>query len=158
MPRLLLTGLVCLSAGCASMTALTDAPTVRVDATSVSGQVAQDRLEFMVPLVITNGTSDLVQYDPCGAVLERQFRGDWRQVWSATCTLQTRPLIDIQAGSTLRSEVLVSAPTRLSGPQTWPDDAIDGEYRMRVLLARPSNGVFAPPINTSNTFILRTQR
>jgi hypothetical protein len=140
------------------MTQSSGAPSVRADATTLSARVDQGRLEFTVPLVITNGTGELIQYEPCGAVLERSVQGQWMQVWGATCALQTRPPIDVQPGAAVRSDVLVSASTRLGGAQTWPDNAVEGEYRMRVLLARPSDGVFAPPFNTSNAFAVRVQR
>jgi hypothetical protein len=157
MRRELFVSLFCLSAGCSSMTESSQTPSVRAEAATLTAVVRGGRLEFTVPLVITNGTAELIQYEPCGAVLERNVQGLWRQVWGARCTLETTAMVKLQPGATLRSEVAVTESVSYIGSENWPGNSVDGEYRMRVLLVRPGERPFKPDVNTSNTFTVRAE-
>jgi hypothetical protein len=102
---------------------------------------------FVMPVTITNRSTQTIFRSDCGFSVERSKRGGdeeplrWERVWSPVCALQLAPgspVIAIGPGQS----VTVTVNTLGSG--LGPSTAWDGDYRVRFSLLTKHSGMFFP--------------
>jgi hypothetical protein len=116
---------------------------VEDDGTSVGGTITA---------VVENASLRRIDFNACGAALERQVAGEWRTVWSVTCILLAFPPNWLEPGDSRALEVPLFAQP---GPTQDPEwvRPLDGSYRLR-LIVMTDDGRVPFELTTSNEFVI----
>ena len=137
---------------CSSSVSPSDGVSIASTKESVIASVSNGVVTLDVTLEITNGSKSAVLYQPCGAVLERNVDGAWRQVWAQTCFLSSQfDAATIAAGSSARFVVSIRA-VQQAGDLNFPPGNVAGQYRIRLLLTSEAHESLPLGGRTSSPF------